>query len=85
MFLAFSLAQDKEYEAIVFDCNFGESEPYDTNPVNLAYAFVAATDVYAGTGIHILVITGNLHSDYCKQVVKTLSQFRKGGNIVDGK
>jgi hypothetical protein len=81
LFLAFSVAQEKEYDVIVFDCSFGEGEPYKTNPGNLGYAFVAATDIYVGKCIKKLVIAGNFRSDYCKQMAKTMGQFRKRGNV----
>lgn len=77
LFLPFKIAEEKEYEAIVFDCNFGEGDPYNINPVNLGYSLLAATAAYAKMGIEKFVISGDIDTDYCRHLVSTMSQFIK--------
>jgi hypothetical protein len=73
LFLAFSVALKEEYNAIVIDCRFGEAFPYNTNPGNLGYAFLAATVMYAGLGIKQFIIAGEIHTDYCTRLVQTMA------------
>lgn len=79
MFLPFHTASHNGFDTLVIDCSFGQGAPYLNHPANLGFTYLAAAASFSGSRLLNFVITGDIYSPFCTEIMGTMGIYYKYG------